>query len=99
MNAASAAAIAPFVSFRKMLNPGVSSRLIFFFCHSAVVSEVEMVNLRSISSSSLSVIVLPSSTRVSRLVAPVVYNMAATSDVLPQWPCPANATFLISGPS
>ena len=85
-----------FVSLMKMLNPGVSRRLIFFFAHSTAATPVEIVILRAISSSSKSVIVLPSSTRVRRLVAPPVYKMLATREVLPECPCPTRATFRIS---
>ena len=45
---------------------------------------VEIVILREISSSSKSVIVLPSSTRRRRLVAPAVKSNPAVSVVLPE---------------
>ena len=80
----------------KMLKPGVSSRLILFLFHSAAAMAVEMVILRSISSSSKSVMVLPSSTRSSRLVAPAVKSSPAVKDVLPEWPWPTRPTFRMS---
>ena len=44
--------MAVFVSYMKRLKPGVSSKFSFFFFHSIAASEVEMVILRAISSSS-----------------------------------------------
>ena len=57
---------------------------------------VEIVIFAGTSSSSKSVIVLPSSTRVRRLVAPVANSNPAVSDVLPESPWPTNATFRMS---
>src|SRR6185312_16993798 len=71
-------------------------RLIFFLFHSAAATPVEMVSLRATSSSSKSVIVLPSSTRVSRLVAPLANKAPATREVFPECPCPMSATFRMS---
>src|ERR1700683_299174 len=98
-SAESAARMAALVSLIKMLKPGVSIRLIFFFDHSANASAVEMVSLRWISSSSKSVMVVPSSTRVNRFVAPAVKRIPAASVVFPEWPWPISATFLTSVPS
>src|ERR1035438_10727052 len=53
---------------------------------------VEIVILRWISSSSKSVIVLPSSTRRRRLVAPAVNSNPAVSVVLPESPWPTTPT-------
>ena len=95
-SAASAATSDALVSLMKILKPGVSIRLIFFLFHSAAATAVEMVILRAISSSSKSVMVLPSSTRVRRLVAPVVNSRPAARDVFPECPWPTRATFRIS---
>ena len=57
---------------------------------------VEMVILRWISSSSKSVIVLPSSTRSSRLEAPTVKSNPAVSVVLPESPWPTTPMFRMS---
>src|ERR1035437_683741 len=57
---------------------------------------VEMVILREISSASKCVIVLPSSTRRRRLVAPAVNSNPAVSVVLPESPWPTTPTFRIS---
>src|ERR1051325_6764389 len=94
--AESAADSAARVSLIKMLYPGVSRRLILVFFHSATAMAVEIVILRWISSSSKSVIVLPSSTRVRRLVAPVVKSIPAVSVVLPESPWPTTPTFRMS---
>ena len=56
--------------WRVALNIGVSITLILTLSHSTNATLDANVCLRSISSSSKSVIVLPSSTRVRRLVAP-----------------------------
>ena len=95
----SAAASAALVSLMKILKPGVSSRLILCLFHSAKASAVEMVILRWISSSSKSVTVLPSSTRVRRLVAPARNRIPAAREVLPELPCPVRPTLRISLPS
>ena len=42
---------------------------------------------------------LPSSTRPRRWVAPAVYSMAETSEVLPACPCPTTATLRMFAPS
>src|SRR6185295_9061571 len=94
--AASAAASAALVSLMNILKPGVSIRLIFFLFHSAAATLLEMVILRAISSSSKSVTVFPSSTRVRRLVAPPANKAPATREVFPECPCPTNATFRMS---
>ena len=67
--------------------------LILVFFHSATAMAVEIVILRWISSSSKSVIVLPSSTRSRRLVAPEVNSNPAVSVVLPESPWPTTPTF------
>src|SRR4051812_14636170 len=55
-----------------------------------------MLILREISSSSKSVVALPSSGRIRRSVAPAEYMRAQASDVFPACPCPIRATFRIS---
>ena len=62
----------------------------------ATAMAVEILILRWISSSSKSVIVLPSSTRSRRLVAPAVNSNAAVSVVLPESPWPTTPTFRMS---
>ena len=59
---------------------------ILCFRYSTAASAVLIVILRAISSSSKSVMVLPSSTRVKRLPLPDVKSSAATRDVLPECP-------------
>jgi hypothetical protein len=70
--------------------------LILIFFHSATAMAVEMLILRWISSSSKSVIVLPSSTRSNRFEAPAVNSNPAVSVVLPESPWPTTPTFRIS---
>jgi hypothetical protein len=98
-SAASATASAPLASATKAAYPGVSRRLTFFPFHSrwarAVCSEI----LRSISSSSKSVVVVPSSTRPRRVTAPATKSIAEVREVLPESPCPMSATFRMSGVS
>jgi hypothetical protein len=79
-----------------MLYPGVSTILNFVFCHGNPARAELIVNLRAASSSSKSVVVLPSSTFRCRSVAPAVNSIAEVKEVLPQWPCPIKATFRIS---
>ena len=71
-------------------------RLSFVFCHGSAATEEKMVILRATSSSSKSVMVLPSSTLRCRSVAPAVKSIAEASDVFPLCPCPIKATFRIS---
>ena len=80
--------MAAFASMRKMPKPGVSSRLIFVFFHSTKAMAAEIECLRSISSGSKSVVVVPSSMRPRRVVAPALNSSCDTSVVLPVslWP-------------
>ena len=96
MMAASAAIMDDWASGRKMLKPGVSMMLSFVFCHGQAATAEEMVILRATSSSSKSVMVLPSSTLRCRSVAPAVKSIAEARDVFPLCPCPMRATVLIS---
>ena len=66
---------------------------------SATAMAVEMLTLRWTSSSSKSVMVLPSSTRNSLLVAPAVKSNPAVSVVLPESPWPTTPAFRMSLPS
>src|SRR5579864_2396371 len=84
-SAASAADMAMRASCANMVKPGESNKLILVLCHSSEAMAVEIVIWREISSSSWSVTVEPSSTRPSLGVAPPVYSMEETRDVLPEW--------------
>ena len=70
--AESAMRIAPLASMMKMPKPGVSSRLILVSLHSTNAMAAEMECLRSTSSGSKSVVVVPSSTRPIRVIAPAL---------------------------
>ncbi len=84
--AASAALTDSRVSARNGRYPGVSRMLIFFLFHSQWARAQLMLILRSISSSSQSVTVLPSSTRPRRLTAPESNKIADVREVLPAAP-------------
>jgi len=77
----------------KMLYPGVSIRLTLTSLCSKKATAVLMVIPRSISSSSKSVTVCPSSTLANRLTAPLSKSSAETRVVLPVSEWPATATF------
>ena len=70
MSAVSATGMASFASVRKLLYPGVSSRLTLTPSQSKWVGAALRLMPRSISSSSKSVVVFPSSTRARRVTAP-----------------------------
>ena len=78
--------------------PGVSKKLIFVLFHSMKAMAVEMLIFLSISSGSKSVMAVPSSTRPKRFPTPPKYRHPATSEVLPDAPCPVTATFLMLAP-
>ncbi len=94
-----AADMAILASCANMVKPGESNRLILALCHSTEAMAVEMVIWREISSSSWSVTVEPSSTRPSLGVAPPVYNIAETREVLPECECPMTTRLRMSLPS
>ena len=97
--AESATRMAVLASIRKMPKPGVSSRLILQSFHSAYAIAAEIECLRSISSGSKSVTVVPSSMRPMRVVAPEVKSSCETSVVLPVSLWPASTTFRMSEPA
>ena len=86
-------------SDRKLAYPGASIRLTLLFFHSAKARAARRLILRSISSGSKSVTVVPSSTRPSRFTAPASKSRAEASEVFPQPPCPTSATLRMFGAS
>src|ERR1700690_4023122 len=64
-----------------------------WYSNAASASEAEIP--RCVSSGSKSVVVVPSSTRPRRLIAPELYRSASASVVLPDPPCPTRATLRI----
>src|SRR5258708_32148100 len=92
-----------FVSVMKVEYPGRSRKLIFTVlpaqrvqAHSAQAIPVWMEILRAISSSSQSVVVVPSATLPKRGVTPAEYSNDDTSCVFPVPPWPTMPTFLMS---
>src|SRR5437899_2742575 len=75
--------------------PGVSTRLTRWPFQSRYAIEVLIEILRLTSSGSKSVVVLPSSTRPSRVTAPAVNSRASTREVLPTPPWPTTPTLRI----
>ncbi len=87
-------------SVRNAAKPGVSTRFSLCPFHSAQATAVLMLIFRRISSSSKSVVVVPSSTRPSRVVAPAQNSRASVSVVLPAAPWATRAMlriFAVSG--
>src|SRR3989442_8556006 len=95
MMAALAARSPALASATKSPYPGVSIRLRRWPFQSQKATVVRSEILRLNPSGSKSVVVVPSSTLPSRLMAPAAKRMPSTRDVLPTPPCPAKPTLRI----
>jgi hypothetical protein len=76
--------------------PGVSMMFSLIFFHSRWQRAEEMLTLRTISSSSKSVTVVPWSTRPRRLTVPEENRREEVREVLPEEPCPMMPKLRIS---
>ena len=79
----------------KEASPGSVDEVDLVPAQSTCASPAEMVICRLISSSSWSMVVVPSMTLPRRFLAPVVKSRASTSEVLPAPRWPTTAMFLI----